>query len=90
MKKRELTEIVAKKAKLPKRVAKEVVELVFGEISKALSQGEKVKISGFGKFFTKVFSKKDVTPFGGGAVKKVPSRRMPRFKPGEALKRAVK
>ena len=90
MTKRELIEILAKKAKLTKRAAKEVVETFLGEVSRALSRGEKVKLSGFGVFFTKLFRAKEVLPIGGGAKKKIGARRMPRFTPGVALRRAVK
>lgn len=90
MTKRELVEVLAKKVKLTKRAAKETVEALFGEVSKALARGEKVKISGFGVFFTKLFKSKMVAPIGGGALKKIGSRRMPRFIPGTALKRSVK
>ncbi len=90
MTKRELIEILAKKAKLTKRAAREVVETFLGEITKALARGEKVKLSGFGVLFTKLFKPKEVSPIGGGPKKKIAARRMPRFTPGTALKRAVK
>ena len=90
MTKRELIEVLAKKTKLTKRAAKDTVETLFAEISRALARGEKVKISGFGVFFTKLFKAKMVSPIGGGDKKKIGSRRMPRFTPGTALKRTVK
>jgi len=90
MTKRELIEILAKKAKLTKKAAAEVVDTFLEEISKALARGEKVKISGFGVFFTKLFNPKTVKPIGGGEKKRIGSRRMPRFRPGTALKRAIR
>ena len=90
MTKRELIEILAKKTKLTKRATREVVETFLGEITKALARGEKVKLSGFGVFFTKLFKAKEVLPIGGGAKKRIGARRMPRFTPGTALRRAVK
>lgn len=90
MTKRELIEVLAKKAKLTKRAAKDALETIFGEISKAVARGEKVKLSGFGVFFSKLFKAKEVSPIGGGAKKKIASRRMPRFTPGVAFKKAVK
>ena len=90
MTKRELIDAVADKAKLTKKAAKESVETFLDEIQKALARGEKVKVSGFGVFFTKLFKPKMVKPIGGGSKKKIASRRMPRFRPGTALKRAVK
>lgn len=90
MTKRELIEVLAKKTKLTKRAAKEVVETFVDEITKALSRGEKVKLSGFGVFFTKLFKAKEVLPIGSKTRKRVGARRMPRFTPGTALRRAVK
>lgn len=90
MTKRELIETLSRKTKLTKRAAKEVVETFLSEIGKALSRGEKVKLSGFGVFFTKLFKQKMVSPIGGGSKKKIGARRMPRFTPGTALKRIVR
>lgn len=90
MTKKDLIEILAKKTKLTKRAAKEAIETFLGEISKSLGRGEKVKLSGFGVFFSKLFKAKEVSPIGGGNKKKISARRMPRFTPGTALKRAVK
>ncbi len=90
MTKRELIDIVAQKTGLTKKASREALETIFGEITKALKRGEKVKIFGFGVFFTKLFSSKEVKPIGGGPKKKIPARRMPRFRPGTTLKRQVK
>lgn len=90
MTKRDLVEILSKKVRLTKKAAREVVETFLEEVTKAVSRGEKVKLSGFGVFFSKLFKGKEVAPIGGGSKKKISSRRMPRFTPGVALKRAVK
>jgi len=90
MKKSELVEIVARKMKLTKRTTKDIVDSFLGEASQALARGEKVKLAGFGVFWTKVFKAKEVLPIGKDKKKKIGSRRMPRFTPGTALKRAVR
>ena len=90
MKKSELLETVAKKMKLTKKTTKETVDAFLGEIAKALARGEKVKLSGFGVFWTRIFKAKEVLPIGKERKKKIGSRRMPRFTPGTALKRAVR
>ena len=48
--KADIVERVFKEANFSKKEAAEVVELVFKVIKDTLSQGEKVKISGFGNF----------------------------------------
>lgn len=91
MKKSELTEIVAKKAHLTKKAAKEAIEITFNEISKVLRKGEKVVLSGFGTFIVKrVEDKKgrksvsDPTPIVHKAHKVV------RFSVAKSLKKAVR
>lgn len=90
MTKRELIDILAKKTGLTKKASREAFETIFDEITKALKRGEKVKVFGFGVFFTKLFKSKMVKPIGGGPKKRIPARRMPRFRPGTTLKRAIK
>lgn len=90
MKKSELIEVVSSKMKLTKKTSKLTVDTFLKEISKALSRGEKVKLAGFGVFWTKVFKPKDVLPIGKDKKKRIGSRRMPRFTPGTALKRSVR
>ncbi len=91
MKKSELVNIVAKKAHLTKKAAKEAIEVIFSEISRVLKKGEKVTISSFGTFsVTKVKDKKgrrsptDPTP----VVHK--AHRVIRFTVAKQLKKAVK
>lgn len=91
MKKSELVELVAKKAHLTKKAAKEAVETAFSELSRVLKKGEKVTISGFGTFkVSKVKDKKgrkspkDPTPIVHKA------HRVVRFVVSKTLKKAVK
>lgn len=91
MKKSELFEIVAKKAHLTKKAAKEAVGVSFDQISKSLIKGEKVVLSGFGTFKVKrVEDKKgrksvnDPTP----VIHK--SHKVVRFLPAKNLKKAVR
>ena len=57
MTKKDLIEIVAQKAKLSKKAAKQAIETFLNETMKALG-GETVKLSGFGTFKTKMFKAK--------------------------------
>ncbi|MCD6226044.1 HU family DNA-binding protein [bacterium] len=90
MKKSQLIEILANRLKLTKKTTKEIVDAFLEEITKALAQGERVKLSGFGVFWTRLFKPKQVLPIGQDKKKKISSRRMPRFTPGTALKKAVR
>ena len=46
----DLAEAVVRKIGLPRNESQELVEVVLGEISKTLAQGEGVKLSSFGSF----------------------------------------
>ena len=91
MKKSDLMEIVAKKAHLTKKAAKEAIDVLLVEISRLLKKGEKVTLSGFGTFkVKKVANKKgrkspnDPTPIIHKA------HRVVRFSVSKTLKRAVR
>ena len=91
MKKSDLMEVVAKKAHLTKKAAKEATDVLLVEISRLLKKGEKVTLSGFGTFkVKKVANKKgrkspnDPTPMVHKA------HRVVRFSVSKTLKRAVK
>ena len=90
MTKQQMFEVLAKKAHLTKKAAREAVETFLEEVKKALSKGEKVVLSGFGTF--KVVSVKDkpvIVP-GTKERKVVKGHRAARFTPGKTLKKAVK
>lgn len=90
MTKKDLIEVVAQKARLSKKAAKQAVESFLGEIMKALAGGEVVKLSGFGTFRTKMFKAKTIKAIGSKESKKIAARRMPRYIPGTKIKKMVK
>ena len=69
-----LIQALVKKIGLSKREAGECLQVILDEISKILSKGEEVKLTGFGKFL----------------VKEIRGRKIPKFKAGRTLKDAVK
>ena len=50
MTKRQLVDLVSRKAHLTKRGAEESIEVFLNEIGRVLAKGEKVVLSGFGTF----------------------------------------
>lgn len=90
MTKKDLIEIVAQKAHLSKKAAKQSVETFLAEIMKALAGGEVVKLSGFGTFKTKMFKPKTIKAINTKESKKIAARRMPRYIPGTKIKKMVK
>ena len=91
MKKSELIEVIAKKAHLTKKAAKESIEAIFKEISKGLVKGEKVVLSGFGTFkVKKVEDKKGRKSVSDPTPVVHRSHKVVRFAVAKSLKKAVK
>jgi DNA-binding protein HU-beta len=89
MTKEELIEAVAKGC-CSKREAADAVNAVFDAITKALSKGQKVALTGFGTFsVSKRAARMGVNPRTGAKIK-IPATKVPKFKAGKTLKDAVK
>ena len=89
MTKRQLIEIVARKAHLTKRGAVEAVDVFLNEIGRILSKGENIVLSGFGTFRVISMKGKTVKIPGTDKMVTIKSHRSPRFTPGKKLKRQV-
>ena len=91
MKKENLVEAVLKAAKCEtKKQARKAVEAVFEAMTKSLSRGEEVSVSGFGIFRSvKVAARTGRNPKTGQKFQ-IPVSVKPKFKAGKALKDAVK
>jgi len=90
MQKDELIQAIVKKIGLSKRQAAESLTVLLDEITKSLSRGEEVVLTGFGKF--KVSQRKERkgrNPKTGETIK-IAARKAPVFKAGKVLKDAVK
>ncbi len=88
--KAELVENVAKKTGLTKKDATAAVEAVFGSIQDDLKKGEKVQLIGFGTFEVRNrAARKGRNPQTGKEIE-IAASKVPAFKPGKALKDAVK
>jgi DNA-binding protein HU-beta len=90
MTKADLVDVVAKKANLTAKAAREAVAAVFGAVTDALKKGDKVVVTGFGTFMVR--SRKARTgrnPQTGTAIN-IPARKTPGFTAGKALKKVVR
>ena len=86
MTKAELIESVASKVDLPRAIAERAVNTMFDEMTAALSQGDKVNISGFGTFA--VSARKARTgrnPKTGESIQ-IAASKSAKFKAGKNLK----
>ena len=88
--KQELVDSVAKATGLTKKDATAAVDAVFTSIEEALKNGEKVQLIGFGNFEVRErAARKGRNPQTGAEIE-IPASKVPAFKPGKALKEAVK
>lgn len=90
MNKEELVSAIAKKAGLSKKDSEGALKATLEAVKDALKKGGKVTLTGFGTFMVaKRAARKGVNPQTGAEIK-IPARTVPKFKPGKALKDAVK
>ncbi|MGH2449289.1 MAG: HU family DNA-binding protein [Chloroflexota bacterium] len=89
MGKTELTQEVAQEAGLNKAQAGRAVDAMLGAITKALSSGEEVRLTGFGNFrVTNTAARTGRNPRTGESIQ-IKAGKRPAFSPGSRLKQAV-
>src|SRR5688572_23218023 len=89
MNKSELVERLAERAKITKKRAEQVVNLVFDQMTQALKRGERIEIRGFGSFTSKSYDAYTGRNPRTGETIHVPAKRLPFFKVGKELKERV-
>ncbi|MGM7635394.1 HU family DNA-binding protein [Bacillus sp. Hm123] len=90
MNKTDLINQVAEAAELSKKDATKAVDAVFDAIQNTLANGDKVQLIGFGNFEVRERSaRKGRNPQTGEEIE-IAASKVPAFKPGKALKDAVK
>ena len=89
MNKSDLIVSVAKEADLPLRKAEEIVNLVFDTMSKALVDGDRIEIRGFGSFMVKEYKGYTGRNPKTGQQISVTDKKLPFFKTGKELKEKV-
>ncbi|MHC0036111.1 HU family DNA-binding protein [Pseudoneobacillus sp. C159] len=90
MNKTDLVNAVAEASEISKKDATKAVDAVFDSILEALKNGDKVQLIGFGNFEVRErAARKGRNPQTGDEID-IPASKVPAFKPGKALKDAVK
>lgn len=90
MNKTELINNIAEKSGLSKKDVESVLNGFLGEVTDALSSGEKVQLIGFGTFETRQRSGRTGRNPQTGKEIQIPASTVPAFKAGNKLKEAVK
>lgn len=89
MNKSELVDAIANDTGLSKKDSEAALKSFIENISKELTKGNEVSLIGFGTFATgKRASRSGRNPKTGETIK-IPASKMPKFKPGKALKDRV-
>ena len=73
----------------PKGAARDAVEGILAAIRQALEQGDRVSVAGFGTFLAETRAARTVRNPRTGETMDLDERRVPKFVPGAALRRAV-
>ena len=90
MNKTELIEHIAKQADISKAAATRALDAIVGGVKTTLKKSGSVTIVGFGTFaVTKRAARTGRNPRTGAAIK-IKAAKVPKFKPGKALKDALK
>ena len=90
MTKKDLIELVAKKANLTNKAARDAVSSFLGGIKDSLKRGEKVVITGFGTFSIRKRAERPGRNPKTGEKITIAARKAPGFTPGKTLKKAVR
>ncbi len=89
MNKAELITVIADELKLTKRSVEEIINLFCDTVVSTLSEGEEVKLTGFGTFeIRKRKERRGVSPQSGAEII-IPAGRTIVFKPSKLLKEKV-
>lgn len=88
--KQDLVNAVTERTALSKKDSTAVVDTILDEIKEILANGDKLQLIGFGNFEVRTRSaRKGRNPQTGETIE-IPASKVPAFKPGKALKDAVK
>lgn len=90
MNKNDLAAAVAAKTGMTKKASSDTIDAVFEAITEALAKKDKVQLIGFGTFETRERAARVGRNPATGEEMQLPASTTPAFKPGKALKDAVK
>ena len=89
MNKAELIDALREETGLAKGNARQIVEIFFDEITKALANNDRVEIRGLCSFYTKKYKGYTARNPKTGKLVQVKSKKLPFFKCGQELKERV-
>ena len=90
MTKKDLIDVVAKKANLTNKAARDAVQSTLNAVRDSLKRGEKVVITGFGTFSVRNRAARPGRNPKTGDKITIQARKAPGFTPGKTLKKVVR
>lgn len=85
MHKKEFIKTVAKQSEATEKDVKIILDTILELISRELTRGREVNLTGFGKFYVKEYPEREIrTP--QGKLKQISKRMSPRFKASRTLR----
>ena len=90
MTKKDLIDVVAKKANLTNKASRDAVQTTLNTIRDSLKRGEKVVLTGFGTFSIRSRQQRVGRNPKTGQKITLAARKAPGFTPGKTLKKAVR
>lgn len=90
MTKDDIIEAIVKKTAMAKKDAAEALSTILEEITKTLSKGGEVALTGFGSFKVSKRAAREGRNPKTGAKLNIPAMKVPKFKAGKGLKDAVR
>jgi len=87
--KSELIDAVAKEADISKAAAGRALDAAIGAVQQALKKGQMVTLVGFGTFYIGKRAARNGRNPQTGATIKIKAAKIPKFRPGKALKDSV-
>ncbi len=90
MTKAQLIDTIAKKAEISKKAAGIALDAFVEAVTAALKKGDRITLVGFGTFMVAKRKARTAKNPQTGETIKVPAKRVPKFKAGRELKKAVK
>lgn len=88
MTKKQFIKAIAEKAGITQQAATKAVDALAEVVREALAAGDEIRLPGFGTFRTRTRPAGKGRNFKGEVIE-IPSRRVPLFRPGTDLKKAV-
>ncbi len=89
MNKSDLIEKIVEKARLPRKRAELIINVMFDAMAEAMAHDDRIEIRGFGSFISKHYRARSGRNPRTGETIPVPAKRLPFFKVGKELRERV-